>query len=195
MTKTQLLKKLDNICYHYKTHILTGVLVLAAVIPFVFFTKYEKPAALNVTFIGNTIEQKEQQALQKRASAEILKADLKSEIKLNFWRVNGTLASPGNMDIYQKMLAQIAAKDIDIMVLDRSDFVVLSQQGAFKDLDFIKKANNDKKTDKNGMELTGNELLRRAGYNPDNKMMAIISNTQKKATAIKFVKWLVNQTN
>lgn len=46
------------------------------------------------------------------------------------------------------------------------------------------------------IQLTcGNELLCRAGYNPDNKMMAIISNTQKKATAIKFIQWLVNRTN
>ncbi|MEH7009908.1 hypothetical protein V7087_03695 [Neobacillus niacini] len=33
MTKIQLMKGLDNIWYHYKTYIIVGILVLAALVP------------------------------------------------------------------------------------------------------------------------------------------------------------------
>lgn len=168
---------------------------MAALVPFAFFDKHEKPSALNVTFVGNTIEDKQQQALQKKANSQIVKPDSKSEIKLNFWRMNGNLTTRDNMDLYQKLLAQIAAKDIDILVLDKSDFLVLSQQGAFKDLDFINKINHDKKSSKNAIDLTEHALLRQAGFNSDNKVMAILSNTRKEETAIKFVQWFMKQTN
>ncbi|GHH99948.1 hypothetical protein [Neobacillus kokaensis] len=195
MTKTELIKKLDNIWYHYKSHILIGIFVLAALIPLVFFDKDKKPSALNVTIIGNAINPKEQNALQKKASGEILNKDSTSEIKFNFWQVSDKLTSPTNMDLYQKLLAQVAAKDIDIIILDRSDYLVLSQQEAFKELDFIKKDNQNVQTDYDGISLTGNELLLHAGYNPDNKMMAIITNTEREKTAKKFVQWIVDQAN
>ncbi|MFZ7946196.1 hypothetical protein [Neobacillus sp. 19] len=196
MNIRQRIKELDNIWYHYKTHILIGILIIAALVPLAFFDKHEKPTALNVTFVGNTIEDKQQQALQKKANFQMLKPDSKSEIKLNFWRINGNLTTTqDNMDLYQKLLTQIAAKDIDILVLDKSDFLVLSQQGAFKDLDFINKVNHDKKSNKNAIDLTEHALLRQAGFNSDNKVMAILSNTKKEETAIKFVQWFMKQTN
>ncbi|MEH7014720.1 hypothetical protein V7087_28575 [Neobacillus niacini] len=193
MTKIQLMKALDNIWYHYKAHILIGILVFAVLIPLIFFDKDQKSSALNVTVIGNTIGQKEQQALQREASSKILKADSKSEIKLNFWQINGQITSSTNVDLYQKLLAQITAKNIDIILIDKSDFLLLSQQGAFKELDSIEKSNNDNTSNKYGMDITGNEILRNAGYDTENKMMVILSNTKKEETAIKFVQWIANQ--
>ncbi|WP_152597399.1 hypothetical protein [Neobacillus niacini] len=193
MTKVQLMKALDNIWYHYKPHILIGILVFAALIPLIFFDKDQKSSALNVTVIGNTIGQKEQQALQKEASSKILKADSKSEIKLNFWQISGQITSSTNVDLYQKLLAQITAKNIDIILIDKSDFLLMSQQRAFIELDSIKKSNNDNTSNKYGLDITGNEILRNAGYDTENKMMVILSNTEKEETAIKFVQWIANQ--
>ncbi|MEH6995626.1 hypothetical protein V7075_23505 [Neobacillus drentensis] len=193
MTKIQLMKEFDSIWYHYKTHFIVGILVIAALVPLVFFDKDQKTSALNVTVIGNTIGQKEQQSLQREASSKILKADSKSEIKLNFWQLNGQITSSANVDLFQKLLAQITAKNIDIIPIDKNDFLLLSQQKAFIKLDSIKKLNNDKTSNKYGIDITGNEILRNAGYDTENKMMAILSNTEREETAIKFVQWITNE--
>ncbi|MGG1676199.1 hypothetical protein ACIFOT_10680 [Neobacillus sp. NRS-1170] len=187
MTKIQLMKALDNIWYHYKAHILIGILVLFVFVPLVFLDKDQKPSALNVTIIGNTINPEKLQILQKEATTKILKADSKSEIRLNFWHINGNITSSTNIELYQKILAQITAKNIDVILIDRSDFLLLSQQRAFIELDSNKRSNNDNNPNKYGIDITGNAVLRNAGYNTENKMMAILSNTQKEATAIKFV--------
>ncbi|PGT20542.1 hypothetical protein COC96_00840 [Bacillus cereus] len=193
MTQRQLMKKLDNIWYHYKTHILIGALVLALMIPFFFFSNDRKPSALNVTIIGNSIDLEQQRTLQKEASPHILKETSQSEIKFSFWEINGEISSPANIDLHQKLLAQITAKNIDILLIDKSDFLILFQQGAFLQLDSIKDSGNNKNYNMYGIDITGNKILRTAGYDTENKMMAILSNTQNKETAMKFVQWVASK--
>ncbi|USK36757.1 hypothetical protein LIT25_26965 (plasmid) [Bacillus sp. F19] len=205
MTIEELIKKLDNIWYHYKIHIIYGLFILMAIIPLIFFNEGEKPSALNVAVIGNTIDIKEQQALQDKATSAVLEGQSKSEIKLNIWPMNGSLTSSSNNSIYQKLLTQIGAKDIDIVVLDKNDFLLMAQQDAFFRMDNNKEISNllnnkeidtvslNRENSIIGIDFTDNLLLSNAGFITENKIIGILTNSENKETAIKFVKWLVNK--
>lgn len=181
-------KKFDNFWYYYKTHILVGIFIIAAVVPMVIFNKDEKPAALHVTLLGNGISHENQQQLQNEVTAIILGKDAKSEIKLNFWQMEGEIRSTTNIDLLQKLLAQIGAKEIDVLLLDKGDFDLMVKDDAFIELNSSKGGGS-----KLGIDVTGNPILSKAGYNTENKMVCILKNTKNKATAVKFVDWLVKQ--
>jgi ABC-type glycerol-3-phosphate transport system substrate-binding protein len=205
MTKQTFKNKLDNYWYYYKTHFLIGILIIAAIILLSSLGKSEKPSALNVVFIGNGVGQEEQTRLQKAANSAILKNSRDAEVKLQFWSVARDLNSPQNIDLIQKLFTQISTKDIDVLVVNKNDFLTLARRGAFLDL----KNNRDfnqvlteqtispvMSEDHNrilGIELNGNPLLSHEGFRTGDKVIGILSNTQHKETANKFVQWFIKQ--
>lgn len=166
---------------------------MAAVVPLVVFDKDQKPAALHVSLLGNGISQKSQQQLQNEVTSIILGKDAKSEIRMNFWQMDGQIRSMSNIDLYQKLLAQIGAKEIDVLILEKSDFDLMVKEDAFIPLNNL--GSNDGKGGgaEFGIDVTGNPILSEAGYNTENKMVCILKNTKNKQTAVKFVDWLENQ--
>lgn len=188
-----IVKKVENFWFYYKIHILVGVFILAVVVPMVGFDKEQKPSALNVSLLGNGINPKYQEQLQNEATNSILGKGAKSEIKLNFWQVDGQIRSMSNIDLYQKLLAQIGAKKLDVLILDKSDFDLMVKEDAFIPLNSTMSNNGIGEGTKLGIDLTGNKILSKAGYNTENKVVCILKNSKAKETAMKFVEWLQKQ--
>lgn len=199
MTKTQLHTKWENIWYHYKTHILVGIFIVIALIPMLFLDKGEKPSGLNVALMGSTINPAQHEKLQKQATTAILNKHSKSEIKLDLWKIDGSITSSANIAFSEKLMAQMGASDIDVIIMDEHDFLILAKKGAFLNLedyqelsDMINKKGFQPVSD-TGIDITGNKLLSEAGFDPQNKVLGIVSNTKQKERALHFVKWLISQ--
>lgn len=186
-------KRFDNFWFYYKTHILVGIFIIAAAVPLVVFDKDQKPAALQVSLIGNAISPINQEKLQNEAAAIILGKDAKSEVRLNFWQVDGQIRSMSNIDLYQKLLAQIGVKEIDVLLLEKSDFDLMVKEDAFMELNNILGNDGIRVDNEFGINVTGNPILSNAGYHTENKIVCILKNTKHKETAVRFVDWLVKQ--
>ncbi|WP_257345898.1 hypothetical protein [Pseudalkalibacillus decolorationis] len=208
MTTKQLFNQLDNIWYHYKPHILVGIFIVVALIPLVFSSNDQRESALDVAIMGNVVDEQKQQNLQSKATSAILENDSDSEVKLNFWPVTGNLSAPQNHTLNQKLLTQIATKDIDILIMNMEDFLYYAQQGTFLRLDNHNKLSkllqnknvrpvSLKSADEGeehilGVEINGNSLFEDAGFVTENKVLGIVSNAEHKETTSQFVKWLIN---
>jgi len=199
MTKTQLHTKLDNIWYHYKTHILVGVFIVVFLIPMVLFNKSEKPAGLNVALVGNSINPIGQETLQKKATSTILGSKSTVEIKMDLWKLNGSITAPVNLDLNQKLMTQIGAKDIDVIIMDKKDFQLFAEKGAFVNLEDNQELSdiiNNKglqPVSYFGVDLTANKLLAEAGFDTLNKVLGVVANTKQKERSFRLIRWLISQ--
>lgn len=209
MTKKQLHKKIDNFWYHYKMHVFISLLIILAVIPFVFTDRDEKSIAMNITLIGNDMDILEKENFQSKVNTAILKKSTKSEAKINSIAVKGSITEIGNNIVNQKVLGQIGIKAIDVMIIDKNDFLHLAQQGAFIKLDDypeltkllkndavvpVSLNNRDSEESVNfGIDITGKKLLSKTKFDTQNKVIGIVSNTKNIGRSVEFLQWFIEQ--
>lgn len=199
MTKTELKTKLENIWYHYKTHILVGIFIVIALIPMLFLDKGEKPSGLNVALIGSSINPAQHEKLQRKATNAMFTKHSKLEIKIDLWKLNGSVTSSVNTALNQKLMAQIGTNDIDVMIMNKNDFLLFEKKGAFVNLEDNQELSdiiNNKSLQPvsyAGIDITENKLLSDAGFDTHNKVLGIVSNSKHKKKAFQFVKWLTSQ--
>ncbi|GGH76152.1 hypothetical protein JOD43_001976 [Pullulanibacillus pueri] len=215
MGKHKLSDELENIWYHYKPHIFIGIVVVVIGIYFVFTMLHQKheKVDMNVVFLGNGIQTEQQEKFQKGATQNILgKSHSDSIIKTDFWPISGSLNDSQQGAQLEKLMAMMSTKQIDVLVTDKDDFFNLAQQGAFLNLSSLKpelpkgtpilaadvvtsKSTDKQRTKKEacGVLISGNKKLESIGFNTQDKVLAILSNSQHVKDARKFMTWLSQQ--
>lgn len=196
-----------DIWYYYKAYFLIGALILGIVGYLIFSPHHAKKTALNVTFIGASVAQNQDNKFQDEATKDVLADESgKDEISPQFILAQGGLADAQNADIEMKLAASVAAKTMDILVVDKKDFLQLQKDGYFLDLsktsDIVKASDGhfvqmqsphgDGKAIY-GIDLTGNALLKRMDYVSEDPVLGIVANTPHLNTAVRFVQWLLQQ--
>lgn len=208
MNKQKIVEELDNFWYYYRVHVIVALFILAAGL-YIFFTGSEtKEAAMNVVITGNKPKAEQQENLQQAATKTILEDDTDGIIKMNFWGAPDGLANGKHGGLQQKLMAMVAAADIDAFILDRASFELYAKQGTFLKLDglksdiperyeFLQAKRKDKDQQKHayGILLNGNQRLKKAGYHPENKVLAIAGNTKHQQQSMQLVKWLTRQNH
>ena len=206
MKINKLFKEIDNIWYHYKPHIIVGVVVLAIVVYFIISMVNHKSteAALNVVLTGNGIEAKQTEQFQNSATDDIL-GDSQDDrvIRTDFWPYE--INDPQEGALLQKLVAMMTTHEVDVVVMDKKAFLDFASQGSFMNLDKLAKelpketsfidvqlqeSTQDQKQ-AYGILLDNNSKLKEAGFDTQNKVLAIMTNTKHKQTAIQFVHWLL----
>lgn len=201
----KIVKEIDHIWYYYKVHIIVGIAIAAFVSYYVVsgLNSEEQKTALHVVLAGNQVKVEQQKGLQQTATEDILgnrQAD--SIIRIDFLPSGAGM----NMAVTKKMVAMIAASQIDVLVMDKETLSALAKRGNFMELDKLKQgmpadvqflmlpgkgAKNEKHA--YGIKIGQNHRLQKAGYNTTNKVIGIVANSQHPELAGRFMKWLVGR--
>ncbi|MDT8719111.1 hypothetical protein IAI10_20895 [Clostridium sp. 19966] len=197
-------EKLKYIWYYYKFHIIVTIVIVAMVGSFVSTLVTRKSTYASITLLGDYVDNSKLSDYNKKANASLLPNNKKSEITITFLQ-KGDDSNSYNAD--QALTARIAAKDIDILVLSKSDFNNYAKLGSLLDLSDLK---NDKDLSKlNFIEATNDSdkgkitkpygidandfssSFNSINYDYKDKVVAIIVNTTNKDNSVKFLKWML----
>ncbi|MGB9781020.1 MAG: ABC transporter substrate-binding protein [Caldanaerobacter sp.] len=202
-------EKLQYIWDYYKIHIVIGLLLIYVLTMFTLSLINRKEYILNIALIGERIDFDMLSQFSNEVTKEIIGDHAgKKEASVDFYKLmrdyHGDLVlDPAST---QKLIARIAAKEIDVIILDKKTFDALAVQGAFLKLDGrleglnlnrykVVKAVEDTNGVKKGIYgiyvNPDNKYLKKLGYDYHDKIIAILSNSQHKDLSLKFLKWLL----
>ncbi|HHW58297.1 MAG TPA: extracellular solute-binding protein [Clostridia bacterium] len=202
-------EKVEYIWDYYKVHIIIGILVIYLLGTFTSSVLNRKEYVLNIAFVGKYMDFDRLNEFSKEVTKELVgDPSGKKQASIDFYRLvkgpNGNFTlDPAST---QKLMARMGAQDIDVIILDKNNFDILASQGAFLRLDEVKELNlsglNVAKVEEPSNEVKpgvygiyvgwNNKYLKNLGYDYNDKIVAIISNSLHKELAIRFVKWLLN---
>lgn len=204
MNKASWKEKWENYWYYYKIHTWVGLFILISVGYMVLTTPHNKPTALSVTFIGPVMQSNLQKQFQDAATAAVLhNPNAKSQVSISFWPMAGTLANPSNVALAEKLTAMTATQGLDVVVMDQTDFAAFAKQGSFMNLKsllanfptstlhfFKAKPTGKNQTEKLGIKLAGNPLLKSLGLQTNNEILGVMVNTRHASLSKGFIQWL-----
>lgn len=193
-------EKIEHIWYYYKLHIIGVILAVIFIISIISSMVNKKEYILNVYILGKSYSQEKIEEFQKQATHDLIGKSSKKEILVNFIAYDKNGRDPYSAASMQKFVALLATGSIDVLILDRPDFDELGKKEAFLKLDnltglppgleFIKLRDRDVAEGDYGMILGNNGLLKEAGYDTNNKIVCILSNTKNLDKSVDFIKWL-----
>ena len=137
--------------------------------------------------------------LEERLTKEVLHRQGNDEmINVYTYPFDGIKDNPSELgEIYlEKFISQMAINDLDIFILEEQDFLYFDEQGAFYPLnELLEKINLDDTTlntfEKDGQiygfKLEGNELLESYGFDIENKLITIFSNSLRVEESLDFI--------
>lgn len=142
--------------------------------------------------------------LEERLTKEVFNHSEGNE-KINVYTypfdgVSNQLSELGELYL-EKFISQIATNDLDIFILEEQDFPYFDEQGMFYPLNELLEETGKDDTSFNavkkdgqiyGFKLEGNELLESYGFNTQNKVIAIFSNSLNIEESLAFILQLLN---
>lgn len=198
--------KLDNFWYHYKVHVLVVIAVVATALYLGITWEESKSSELDVIVVGNNVEKEEQISLQESATEALLRNNTDSIIKFDFWLAANGLASGKHADLQGKFMAMVSGKNVDIIILDTDAFNLYAEIGTFLKLESLEKkipgvndymiaaeGKHDNKKYDYGIKIEGSKLLERAGFNTEDKVLAVIANPKNPKLSLESIKWILGQ--
>lgn len=201
-------EKLHYIWDYYKIHIIVGLLLIYVLTTFTLSMINRKEYVLNIALIGESVDFDRLSQFSHEVTKELVgNPSDKKEASVDFYKLmrdsqGELILDPAST---QKLIARIAAKQIDVIILDKKSFDALAVQGAFLRLDKTEGLDlKDYKVEKTLKDMNGvkkgvygiyvnydNRWLKQIGYDYHDKIIAVLSNSEHKDLAIKFVKWLL----
>lgn len=196
-------QKIEYIWYYYKLHIIAALVVIIVIGSFASTFLTRKSTYVSVSLTGSYVDNNKLDDFNKKANKELLGDNKKSEVSITFLSKGGD--TDYNTD--QALTARIAAKDIDILILPKSDFESYAKLGSFLDLSDLKndsvfqKLNfieatdtSDKKTEAKPYGIDADDFSKSFNeftYDYKDKVVGILVNTPNKSNAVKFLKWML----
>jgi hypothetical protein len=204
-------EKFNYIKEYYKFHIIGSLVLLAIITSFVVEARNKKEPVLNVTLTGAYVDNQKLQDLQDKATATLIKDNPKNKkiISMDFLIKSD---DPGDQYSYassQKLMASLAAADIDILILDKQSFEVNGKEGIFMRMDTLPQYStldlNDyeplRLSDKEnnveegiyGFSLENSQFFKNVDYDTKDKILGIAANSKNVDKSLEFIKWFISQ--
>lgn len=199
--------KLDNYWYYYKVHTFVGIFVAIVLISTIVGIVQQKETMLNVSILGQGMDDVKKAALQDEASRLFVADPKEQEITLGYMPYSRESQDPASRAVVDKLLVMTAAGDLDVAIMNKEDFDMYSRAGMFIKLDKIdglpgleengyktvsSKAESDDKEYAYGISVENCEKLKATGYFAENKVLAFTVNSKRQELSIKVVKWLLD---
>lgn len=198
-------EKIEYIWDYYKIHIIGGIFFIIILVSFIHgqVTKVDYVANLTIlTPVGDNIKLEE---VEKELTNVVVKdGDKKKQVLIDYIPI----INPENPEpqMLQKFTVKMAAKEIDVIVLDKEIFDSLMKQGVFMDLSKVKEidiqnikadkiegTSSDGKDGIYGISAEGNSILEGMKVDTKNKVIAIMEGTERENTAVSIFKWLIGK--
>ena len=195
-------EKLDYIWYYYKIHILAILVLLFFVISFISAQIGKKDTYCNITYIGNSIDVQELVPVKDKLNDIVLNNDKHTVI--NFDSIFTDEKSSGKLAMDQKLQVNIAAKQIDIALVNKDFFeknfpyemfLNLESLNGFSTLplsnhDLIKNTNDNNGT--YGISVKNSSILKDIHFTDDDTILVVISNTEHNDAVVNVLKTLLS---
>jgi hypothetical protein len=197
-------EKISYIWEYYKYHILLTIMAIAVVASFVVGRINHKEIVLNVNISTKGINYDTLNKLVTDSNNALIEKGDKKEVQILY---NNTALGDMTIAIKQKMVAEIAAAELDILVLSKEEFEILAKQGTFVDISEFFKSNNidssslkfvySKATDIDttekayGLHMESFPIYKSLNLNESEPVLAIIANTKHKDMIVKFLNLLL----
>jgi ABC-type glycerol-3-phosphate transport system substrate-binding protein len=198
-------KKLSYIWHYYKMHIIITLFVLLAVTSVIVGKLNEKVNILNVTVLGSGVNLENFNKLSEKAYEQLVEDKKENEMLMTFENITGVTSAMGN----QKLTVQIAAGELDVLILSKTGFTQLASSSAFIDLKELTGLSSDTSKELNyvlykaenvdtnekayGIALNNFDVLKELDLADEEPVLAILANSKNQETAVKFIEWLYKQ--
>lgn len=196
-------EKLENIWYYYKWHILSCVLVVFVASALIGSYLNREKYVINISMVGyfdNSRNEAVSNFQEDITKLLVPKADKRTSALVELYKSKDTSGKLKNLEPanVEKLSVKIAAKEVDILIINKDDFNNYMNEDTFLKLDDLKLDNANKsynlyKTDSSvyGISVEGNKLLDKIGYDTKDKVIGILVNTKNKESSEKVINWLL----
>lgn len=205
-------QKFEFIWDYYRFHIIGTIIIIAIVTSFTIDIIKSKETILNITALGEYMDMDRKDILENKVNAELIKDEQnKKQILFDFLVKQKDMRDEYSMASVQKLQASIAAKDVDVLILDKSDFEIYASQGTFmklsqlsnfqqlnipeKDLVKYQAKDIDSKEEIYGINAESLPVLKELKYNSKDKILCIVVNTQRLDKVSEFLNWFLAQNS
>jgi ABC-type glycerol-3-phosphate transport system substrate-binding protein len=204
-------EKFNYIKEYYKFHIIGTLVLIAIVTSFVVEARNKKEPILNVTMMGNYVDNQKLQELQEKATASLIKENPKNKkiVAMDFLITSDNPADQYAYASSQKLMAALAAGDIDILIMDKESFEANGKEGIFlrldtlpqystlnlKDFETLKFSNKENNVEEGiyGISINNSQLFKDLNYETTDKILGIVSNSKNVDKAFEFIQWFISQ--
>jgi hypothetical protein len=136
-------KKANNFLHYYKFHILIGIVIVIVLVSTIRSCIMKPPIDLNMAFIGE-FYYSDTENIENKIRERI--PDIRG-ISIDSAILSDNMDGEQEYAMQMKVMVLLAAADVDIYILDRSNFEKFAKQGAFAPLDNIVNVDKDKNSD------------------------------------------------
>ena len=173
-------EKKDYIWYYYKSHMMMGLFAVVLVGSLIYDVMTKDKIIFSLTLFGEA---------ESGVQIEEIQQDLTQLVT----------------DLYQqKMISQIAAQELDLVIMGESDFGFYAEEKMFEALNEISGIDwnlveetqliKDEQTDLvYGIKMAGSQLLNRINYDTNGKVLALINNSLNKEMAVDVINQLLSE--
>lgn len=186
---------------YYKLHIIGALAFICIIIFFVNSQGTKIDYVFNLTILGNSVDNNKVTNLEKQLTNVVVKdGDTKKQAEVN----NLVIGTSTSSQYMQKFIAEIAAGELDVVILDKATFESLVKQDLFLRLDnisgfdlaSIKSEKIEARVrDKNKAVFAINakdiKVFKDIGINTDNKVIVVISSSKHLDKDNMVLKWLL----
>ncbi|GLC29465.1 hypothetical protein [Clostridium omnivorum] len=196
-------EKLENIWYYYKWYILAGVFLVLSVSILISSFLTRENYVFNVSIVGyyENLNKDEVTNFQKEVTKLVVPASRKNTSALiDLYQAKNTNSKYKDLEpsAVEKLSVKMAAKDVDILIINKDDFDFFMKQGTFFSLDYLNLDSNDKnskliKSNSSvyGVSVEGNKLLNKIGYDTKDKFIGILANSKDKKNSEEVLNWIL----
>lgn len=204
MTKKQ---RWDYIGYYYKNYMLVGIVALVLIGTLIFELVSNEKVIFTLTLCGQgelipgyTVFEEE---LTELISPESKK---KETARVQLYALENIGESFDDLTaLYeQKFLAQVAANELDLVVINEADYDIFYEQGLFEPLETQSQINWEQINEADlvygaaeqhiyGIKVENNQILESIDYPTQNKMLVMVNNSTRKAESVKIINYLFSE--
>jgi hypothetical protein len=199
--------KIDYIWEYYKLHICAGILGIIVVWSLLNIWVFNPPpeSAVSVNFMGDKIFSNNVEVLEDELNPIIVTEEMGNQrVRLNTFIFGEDPQM--QMAAQTKFAANVSARELDVIIMDKVQFDALVLQGSILPLDQVfseddmksitdrlirGKSEQDTNEKVYGIDVTDNEKIKTIMFGDHEKVMGVISNTLKIERSKKVIKWFL----
>jgi hypothetical protein len=197
-------KKVKNFFYYYKFYLLFGVITLLLIVFGVKSCVTRVDPDLNIAFVGDF----------RYYTSETLEKKIKDNLpEVKAPSVDGAYITAGgnsqqDYSMQMKAMVLLAAGDIDVYIMDETNFLKYGSQAAFESIDqlaeqykvdssknsiYALKPEGEQETHLYGIDVSSSDILNDQGIIGEKKIVAISARAKHHEKAVRFVELLLKQ--
>lgn len=195
----------DYIWYYYKTHIIVGICTLILAGTLIYDVVSKDQVIFSLTLFGEVDPTLDCEVIERDLTQLIApEATEKETVRVQFYGLNDVETSFDEItDLYQqKMMTQVAASELDLVIMGENDFEFYIDQNMFQPLNELHDIDwslvdedqllkDDETNMIYGIKMSENPIFKTINFDSEGKVLTLISNSKNKEMAVEIINYLL----